>query len=195
MRITDYAFKLINIECLPGSVYLNLIMSFEDDIKDLLPYIAARLPGCTYIHGTDVINYPEKYHIVAIKPGEITITRVKDEREAKELCERWKDFINETEEIKDKIEPVFQKRVEIGPLDVFRALPGTNCGECGYPTCMAFAAAVVNREAGIEECRDLFRQENKEKTRLLLEKLREAGLYKNVATTTERESNEDARIG
>ncbi len=178
MKIRNYRFELINIECLPTSVYLNLIMTFDDDIEDLLPYIAARLPGCTYIHGTGVINYPEKYHIVAIKPNEITITRVKDEKEAKKLCEYWKNFINETDENRDKITPVFHKKVEIGPLDVFKALPGTNCGECDYPTCMAFAAAVVKRESEIGRCRPFFELKDKERISGLLDKLKKAGIIK-----------------
>lgn len=29
------------------------------------------------------------------------------------------------------------------PLDIVRQTPGSNCGQCGYPTCLAFAAALV----------------------------------------------------
>ncbi len=176
MGITNYKYKLVNIECLPASVYLNLIMEFDSDIEGLLPYVAARLPGCSYIHGTRVINYPEKYHIIVIKPGEITITRVKDDEEARKLCKYWKDFINETERMRDRIEPVYHRKVEIGPLDVFKALPGTNCKECGEPTCMAFAAKVLRREIGIEECKPLFEEVNPEIRRKLLLKLKNAGL-------------------
>ncbi len=195
MRIKDYRFQLINIECLPTSIHLNLIMNFDDDIGDLLPYIAARLPGCTYIHGTDVINYPEKYHIVAIKPKEITITRVKDQEQAKELCEYWKKFINETDSIRDKITPVFMKKVEIGPLDVFKSLPGTNCGECGYPTCMAFAAGVVKRETDIRDCRPFFNEVDFETRKALLDKLEKAGLLEHGELVKGRELNEEKRIG
>jgi len=194
MRIKDYKFQLINIECLPTSVHLNLIMNFDEDIKDLLPYIAACLPGCTYIHGTDIINFTEKYHIVAIKPREITITRVKNEKQARELCEYWKDFINETEEVKDSIEPVYEKKVEIGPLDIYRALPATNCGECGYPTCMAFAAAVVKREADIENCKPFFTDTDSGVRSLLLDKLQKAGLIQLTHDRKEKELNEGARI-
>lgn len=193
MRIKDYSFQLINIECLPTSIHLNLIMNFDEDISDLLPYIAARLPGCTYIHGTDVINYPEKYHIVAIKPREITITRVKDEKQARELCEYWKDFINETDKIRDSIVPVYQKKVEIGPLDVYKSLPGTNCGDCGYPTCMAFAAAVVKREADIGGCEPFFRETDHDTRTVLLEKLEKAGLFQR-SVEMERKADEGVRL-
>ena len=41
---------------------------------------------------------------------------------------------------------------EISPIDVYKLLPRTNCGECGVPNCMAFATRVVNGEAVIDEC-------------------------------------------
>jgi acetyl-CoA decarbonylase/synthase complex subunit gamma len=41
---------------------------------------------------------------------------------------------------------------EISPIDVYKLLPRTNCGECGVPNCMAFATKVVNGEAVIDEC-------------------------------------------
>lgn len=37
-------------------------------------------------------------------------------------------------------------------LDVYKILPRQNCGDCGYETCMAFAAAVIKEGVGIEGC-------------------------------------------
>jgi acetyl-CoA decarbonylase/synthase complex subunit gamma len=47
---------------------------------------------------------------------------------------------------------------ELSPLDVYKLLPRTNCGECGEKSCMAFAAKVVNREVAIEKCRPLLEE-------------------------------------
>ena len=33
-----------------------------------------------------------------------------------------------------------------------RVLPRTNCGECGYPTCMAFASMVVSKKLPLKGC-------------------------------------------
>lgn len=41
---------------------------------------------------------------------------------------------------------------EISPIDVYKLLPRTNCGECGVPNCMAFATKVVNGEAVVDGC-------------------------------------------
>ncbi|KUK74058.1 MAG: Electron transport complex protein RnfB [Clostridiales bacterium 38_11] len=44
--------------------------------------------------------------------------------------------------------------VEIDPkiIDVRNALPGANCGACGFPGCDALAKAIVNGEAAISAC-------------------------------------------
>lgn len=41
---------------------------------------------------------------------------------------------------------------EISPIDVYKLLPRTNCGDCGVPNCMGFATKVVNGEAALDEC-------------------------------------------
>ena len=38
-------------------------------------------------------------------------------------------------------------------VDLYRdVLPRTNCGDCGYPTCMAFAGMVVSEKLPLENC-------------------------------------------
>jgi len=38
------------------------------------------------------------------------------------------------------------------PLEVYKLLPKTNCGECGTATCMAFAAAAIKQEKQLSLC-------------------------------------------
>ncbi len=40
----------------------------------------------------------------------------------------------------------------MNPLQVVARTPKNNCGECGYPTCLAFAAAVVSTGTDPEKC-------------------------------------------
>ncbi|MFC2157111.1 acetyl-CoA decarbonylase/synthase complex subunit gamma [Acidobacteriota bacterium] len=37
-------------------------------------------------------------------------------------------------------------------LEIFKLLPKTNCGECGIPTCMAFAMKLAQKKAELSEC-------------------------------------------
>jgi len=37
-------------------------------------------------------------------------------------------------------------------LDIYKLLPKTNCGDCGVPTCLAFAMKVAAKQAALEDC-------------------------------------------
>jgi acetyl-CoA decarbonylase/synthase complex subunit gamma len=37
-------------------------------------------------------------------------------------------------------------------LDIFKLLPKTNCGDCGIPTCMAFAMKLAQKKGDLSEC-------------------------------------------
>ncbi len=37
-------------------------------------------------------------------------------------------------------------------LDIYKILPKTNCGECGFPTCLAFAMQLATKKAAIDAC-------------------------------------------
>ncbi len=37
-------------------------------------------------------------------------------------------------------------------LEIYKLLPKTNCKECGFPTCLAFAMQLASGKAGIEKC-------------------------------------------
>ncbi|MBU7033172.1 MAG: acetyl-CoA decarbonylase/synthase complex subunit gamma [Theionarchaea archaeon] len=41
---------------------------------------------------------------------------------------------------------------KLGPLDIYKHLPKTNCGECGEKTCMAFASQIIERALTLKDC-------------------------------------------
>jgi len=47
-------------------------------------------------------------------------------------------------------------------LDIFKLLPKTNCKKCGMPTCLAFAMALAQKRAKLDDCPDVS-QEAKDK--------------------------------
>lgn len=49
-------------------------------------------------------------------------------------------------------ELVKKKPSMVGPLVVYKLLPGTNCRECGEMTCLAFAIGLVEGRHELEEC-------------------------------------------
>ena len=37
-------------------------------------------------------------------------------------------------------------------IGIYKLLPKTNCGECKFPTCMAFAMQVAAKKVALEAC-------------------------------------------
>jgi acetyl-CoA decarbonylase/synthase complex subunit gamma/4Fe-4S ferredoxin len=64
---------------------------------------------------------------------------------------------------------------ELKVLDIFKLLPGTNCRNCGEPTCLAFAVKLAGRDTEIAKCAPLFSEKYHEKRQMLPELLRAAG--------------------
>ena len=151
-RREGYSYYLVNIDCLRTSTEFNVVMDLEASIESLLPYLAACLPGCSYVHGSEVINLMDTGHIVGIYPRQITMTSVAGKEEAERLCGAYFERILDAERRKSAITPVYNKRSTLSVLHILRALPRTNCGECSCPTCTAFAAQVFRREAPVSDC-------------------------------------------
>ena len=152
-----YTFRLVNIECMPHSENYNVVIQLHDSILDLLPYCAAALPAATYVHGTGVVNVMDQGHIVGIYADKITITDVSGPEEAAAWCERYFQKIQEIRQNRDKITPALSTRPTVSVLEIYHSLPKTNCGRCGVPTCMAFAAKVYRRESSLSDCPEVSR--------------------------------------
>ena len=174
MLLEEVQLNLVNIECMPSSTKLNAIIDLDVDIGDLLPYLASEIRGCTYVHGTEQLNYMERGHIIAIRPRQITVTALLNEEEARKICQDLKNTINRVHQERDKISPTLRKQARLDPLAVYRELPRTNCGECGEATCMAFAAKVVIRDLPASLCGQLGLAEYESNRERLWELLRQA---------------------
>ena len=66
--------------------------------------------------------------------------------------------------------------MRLGPIDLYKKLPATNCGDCGQPSCLAFATQVVGYGDDVKQCPHLGEAELLE-IEGALEKQREKGVY------------------
>ncbi|GBE32220.1 corrinoid/iron-sulfur protein large subunit [bacterium BMS3Bbin05] len=46
-------------------------------------------------------------------------------------------------------------------VEIFKLLPKTNCKKCGYPTCLAFAMKLAQRQASLDACPDVSEEAKK----------------------------------
>ena len=162
-------------ECNTFAETINAVATLSNDVSKVFPYLASQIKQCSYDDNTKILTFKRDGKGIAVYPRQIAVTKLRDREEAVHILDKLKDFINRTYENRQSIEPCYKNGVELKYLDVFKLLPGTNCKECGQPTCLAFAARLVQQEATIDQCSPLFNERYEEKRKRLLEMLQGAG--------------------
>jgi ArsR family metal-binding transcriptional regulator len=85
---------------------------------------------------------------------------VADPSDVTGIIEEVVELVNRIWNDRDNIEPDLTER-QIPPVfEIYQMLPRTNCKECGYPTCLAFAAELRNGTVKPSACIKLSEPEN-----------------------------------
>ena len=141
--IRSYEIKLASPECRPGSTWYRVFIDLQDDIAEVLPYLNAELGGFDYYHDGGILLWFNREKIYAFRAHEIAITPVFDNEEAQELANGIIETVNNIWNRRKEITPNFEGKKRLpNVLDIYKLLPRTNCKECGFTTCMAFAATL-----------------------------------------------------
>jgi ArsR family metal-binding transcriptional regulator len=155
--IQNFEARLEGSGCHPGSASYRVVVEFENDISEVLPYLNAELEQPTdYRHKEGVLLWKYRDKAYAFRPKEIAITPVLDNDEGQKLAENIIETVNNIWERRDKITPSFEGKKPVPRLfDILKLLPGSNCKQCGFPTCMAFAAELRMDFSKSSLCPDL----------------------------------------
>jgi ArsR family metal-binding transcriptional regulator len=157
--INGYDLRLLTPECFPNADCFRTHVYLQDDITEALPYLNAELKGYDYGHIEKILlcDFDDKKY--AFRPYEITIVPVDSREEARNLAEKMIATVNDIWNRKDEIEPDTRGREPLpSTLDIYKLLPGTNCKECGYATCLAFATALRSDSSRLTLCSYLSEQ-------------------------------------
>jgi len=151
--ITSIDMKLSTPDCHPGADWYNVVVDLQDDITEVLGYLNAELKDADYNHKAKVLLWKSSGKKYAFRPNEIVITPVEDKEEAHQLVDDIICTVNNIWVRREEIEPNFEgKKPPPKVLDIYKLLQRTNCKECGFPSCMAFAAVLRNDSAKLPLC-------------------------------------------
>ena len=93
---------------------------------------------------------------MVVKKDQVLVVPFEDEKSAREVAMKVVDLLSEVESKRDEIVPDHTPYDPPKVMDVLKLLPRiSGCSECGYPTCMAFANALVGGEAVPNACVEL----------------------------------------
>ena len=153
--IHGYRLELSEIPCHPGVAAWNARAVLEDRIGAVLPYLNAELKGADYHHDLETLIWKNGGRKYALRPPEIAVAPVEDREEARRLMDDMVGVVNTIWKRRAEIKPSFSRRRLPGLMDIYKLLPGTNCKQCGYSSCMAYAAQLREGKTELSQCPDL----------------------------------------
>jgi ArsR family metal-binding transcriptional regulator len=158
--IYDYKMELIELACEPGSFEYKMELTLPEDISQAFPYINAAADSIDYLHNKKFLSFRHEGIFCSMRPKFMTIGVAKSRDEAMQKVDTIISAINDIWRRRGEIEPKYTgKKTKPPTLSVYKLLPGTNCRECGLATCMAFASALINDQAQINNCPSLSQDE------------------------------------
>jgi ArsR family metal-binding transcriptional regulator len=155
MLLYGYKKEIFRPECNPRFESLHCIAHLEQDIGEALPYLNAVLGGFEYIDNPRSVTFKAHGKLITVYSDRIAINALKDESEADNILEWLRKEINASWEKRGEITPRFEGLPKPRILEILKRLPMTNCGDCGQPTCMVFAALVAEGGRDADDCPSL----------------------------------------
>jgi len=155
MLVTGYSdLKIDTPGCSPGVLILNADFRLNCDISKLFPYINSVIEGAQYFDNPHYIRFEWKGVKCALYPEKGYVLPFETHGHVETYLNSLVEFLNDLYEKKDTIEPDFKKYKPVPVIDIYKILPGTNCRECGFAACMAFAAALSKGDVQYTKCPD-----------------------------------------
>ena len=143
---------------------LHAIATFEVDISPGFPYVNAELGGWDYDQTNQVLLLKlSDGKWITLHPHKIAIRGARDLEEAQALLAWIQAQINDIYARRETIAPRYVSQAGLKVIEILKLLPMTNCKACGYPTCMAYAAALREGEICLQACEPLWEEKCQEK--------------------------------
>ncbi len=122
------------------------------NIAALFPYLNAEVNGAQFYTKPDYIKFIYDGHLCILYPHEGAFASVENHADALDFLGLLLENIRNIAQRTDEIPPNYKHCMSISALGIFRFLPGTNCQDCGFLTCLAFAASLSRQMTSQIKC-------------------------------------------
>ncbi len=124
-----------------------------------LPYLNAEMREGCYNKDGETFTFLDGYRMVTVYPRRISIAKADEIVDGWRTLEKIRCRVNDVYARRAVIQPLYEMRKRPPALEIYKRLPGINCGACGQKTCMAFALNLSNGNAKPSQCRPIFEGE------------------------------------
>ena len=147
----DYRITHVQ-DCMADAKKTRVIADLSDDISPVFPYLNRVVANLLYNPGARSVTLRREWRILTFYPRVAMMAKVDGPEDARAQLDWFRDLCNDIWRRRGEIEPCYERRKLLGPLDTYLLLPRLNCGDCGEPTCMAFAFALLLENRSPAEC-------------------------------------------
>lgn len=154
--------------CVADLTRLRLTAHFSGDVAEAMPYLNAVMPQASYMASVPVLSFMDGHRMVSLYRNRMAIAKADDIVDAWDSLERLRCLVNDTWADRDAIAPSTELRRRPSALEIYKRLPGSNCGRCGQPSCTAFAWGVWRGDLDVHDCESVFAGERGELKEALL---------------------------
>ena len=137
---------------------------FSRDIEFLFPYINAEVVHCEFNQKLKFLRLELDGVLCVIYPEKCIMSPFEDHEHARGFAQKLLDLLNEILAKKETIQPRAIPFEQVPVTQIIKLLPGTNCGKCGFKTCLAFAAMLSKLKTRPDKCPHIGRPVLKQET-------------------------------
>lgn len=158
-----HGFTITHItDCVADSTKNRVVAELSDDVAEVFPYLNAVVPNIMYNPGANTVTIKRGGRLLTFYPHVAVMAKIDGEEDAEAQLQWFQELCNDTWQRRGEIMPCYERRSQLGPLDVYQLLPRLNCRKCGEPTCMAFAFSLLFGEHALADCPPLAEPEHAE---------------------------------
>jgi ArsR family metal-binding transcriptional regulator len=139
------------LPCIADSSKFRVIANIAPPLGGALKVLEPLFPRGRYSDRVSALITQKREIITTIYGnGKVTMTMIKNEGEARETLENLRNTINEA--ITKGFVPVPREKIRVEPMEIYKYLPQTNCGNCGEQSCYTFAIKLMGGEITLNMC-------------------------------------------
>ena len=124
----------------------------DSDVADLFPFLNAVMKDAKLYDAPQYVEFLHDNAKCTLYPSEVLAAAFGNENQARIFADSLVGLLNDLDAKKAFIIPEYQPYRVVSPVNIYKLLPKTNCQECGFPTCIAFAASLGRGLATPDQC-------------------------------------------
>jgi len=142
------------LPCIADSSKFRIIARLKPPLGGAIKLLEPLFPRARYSEKIQALIIQKGNILITIySTGNVTMTMIKSDVEARETLEDLKKTINDA--IFKGVTPVPREKIKVDHAEIYKYLPKTNCQICGEQSCYAFAIRLIGREVSLDKCTQL----------------------------------------